>query len=82
MGEKSGPGSRKHHAAVEYGKWHSLREASFPALPIASLSGINAISAQNRQQITFPAITETVLADAIRRAPPNKAAGADGIPNK
>jgi ribonuclease HI len=63
-------------------KVQALREAFFPAPPIADLSDIDESSTRNRQQIPFPAITEQELADAIRRAPPNKAPGADGIPNK
>ncbi|KAJ6003542.1 hypothetical protein N7522_006234 [Penicillium canescens] len=62
-------------------KVQSLREAFFPAPPIADLSDIDESSAKNRQQIPFPAITEQELADAIRRAPPNKAPRPDGIPN-
>jgi ribonuclease HI len=63
-------------------KVQALREAFFPTPPIADLSDIDESSTRNRQQIPFPAITKQELADAIRRAPPNKAPGADGIPNK
>ncbi|KAJ6029797.1 hypothetical protein N7499_012205 [Penicillium canescens] len=62
-------------------KVQALREVFFPAPPIADLSDIDE-SPANRKQITFPAITEQELANAIRRTPPNKAPGPDGIPNK
>jgi hypothetical protein len=64
-------------------KVQALREAFFPAPPEADLSDIESNRNQpEKPQITFPPIMEQELADSIRRAPPNKAPGADGIPNK
>jgi hypothetical protein len=61
-------------------KVQALREAFFPAPPTADLSDITGREREN--QINFPPTTRQELADAIRRAPPNKAPGADGIPNR
>ncbi|OGE50276.1 hypothetical protein PENARI_c017G00750 [Penicillium arizonense] len=55
-------------------KVQALRRAVFPAPPTADLLDIEN-STRNRQQITFPSITKQELADAIRRAPLNKARG-------
>ncbi|KAJ6020305.1 hypothetical protein N7499_003588 [Penicillium canescens] len=64
-------------------KVQALREVFFPAPPEADLSDIEDTRNQPKKpRISFPPITEQELADSIRRAPPNKAPGADGIPNK
>ncbi|KAJ6176718.1 hypothetical protein N7485_003632 [Penicillium canescens] len=60
-------------------KVQALREAFFPTPPDADLSDI---TNSTKSPIPFPPITKQELTDAIRRAPPNKAPGADGIPNK
>ncbi|KAJ6019801.1 hypothetical protein N7522_000509 [Penicillium canescens] len=53
-----------------------LVEAFFPAL-----QSLISQTSECENQITFPPITEQQMAAEIRRAPPNKAPGADGIPN-
>ncbi|OQD70292.1 hypothetical protein PENANT_c265G00793, partial [Penicillium antarcticum] len=64
-------------------KVQALRKTFFPTPPEADLSDIGSSRSQpQKTTITFPPITEQELTDAIRRAPPNKAPGPDGIPNK
>ncbi|OGE48027.1 hypothetical protein PENARI_c033G04144 [Penicillium arizonense] len=60
-------------------KVQALREAFFPTPPDADLSDI---TNSTKPPIPFPLISKQELTDAIRRAPPNKAPGADGIHNK
>ncbi|OOQ86154.1 putative reverse transcriptase [Penicillium brasilianum] len=57
-----------------------LRQVFFPQPPQADLSDIDSSSPPN--QITFPAISQQEVIDAIKRAPPDKAPGEDGIPNR
>jgi hypothetical protein len=57
-----------------------LRRAFFPHPPEADLSDIP--STRLPKQLDFPAITDQEVRDAIRRAPPDKAAGEDTIPNR
>lgn len=58
-----------------------LRQAFFPKPPEADLADLDRTSYQ-RPDIEFPAITEHEVFDAIKRAPPDKAPGEDGIPNR
>lgn len=57
-----------------------LREAFFPKPPAANMEGASGLRA--RQTIQFPDITAQEVLDVIRRAPPDKADGPDGIPNR
>jgi hypothetical protein len=52
----------------------------FPQPPQADLSDID--SSLFPSQLTFPAISQQEVVDAIKRAPPDKAPGEDGIPNR
>jgi hypothetical protein len=64
-------------------KVQALRDVFFPPPPLADLSDIQPTATSNRpDSIPFPPITMQELEGAIRRTPPNKAPGADGIPNK
>lgn len=56
-----------------------LRTIFFPTPPEADLDDI--IGYEYPKPIPMPPITEAELAEAIRRAPGNKAPGPDGIPN-
>jgi hypothetical protein len=58
-----------------------LRKTFFPLSPEADLADLNRRSFQ-RAELPFPDITEQEVLDAIRRAPPDKAPGEDGIPNR
>ncbi|KAJ5667634.1 hypothetical protein N7507_003498 [Penicillium longicatenatum] len=58
-----------------------LRDVFFPSPPEADLSDIQHNNT-TRNQISFPSITEQEVRDAIRRTPPDKAPGPDGIPNR
>ncbi|KAI9043120.1 uncharacterized protein KD926_004623 [Aspergillus affinis] len=57
-----------------------FRKAFFPHLPPADLSDIPATSLP--QQLDFPDLAEHEVLRCIRKAPPDKAPGPDGIPNK
>ena len=57
-----------------------LQKIFFPEPPPADLSNIE--QRFYSMQINFPEITKEKIAKAIRRAPPDKAPGPDGIPNK
>lgn len=63
-------------------KVQALRKAFFPTPPEADLSDIESSRSQQKPTISFPPISKQELADSIRRTPPNKAPGPDGIPNK
>jgi hypothetical protein len=52
----------------------------FPQPPQADLSDIDLSLFPN--QLTFPAISQQEVVDAIKRAPPDKAPGEDGILNR
>lgn len=51
-----------------------------PQPPQADLSDIEGAGTTN--QIPFPPINQQEVRDAIKRAPPDKAPGGDGIPNR
>ncbi|KAI9034948.1 uncharacterized protein KD926_004996 [Aspergillus affinis] len=57
-----------------------FRKAFFPEPPPADLSDI--LTARIPPQIDFPDLTEHEVLYCTRRAPPDKAPGPDGIPNK
>ena len=57
-----------------------LRHVFFPQPPQADLSDIDSTSPPN--QLTFLAISQQEIIDVIKRAPPDKAPGEDGIPNR
>ncbi|KAI9037099.1 putative RNA-directed DNA polymerase from transposon X-element, partial [Aspergillus affinis] len=61
-------------------KVEAFRKAFFPEPPPADLSDIP--TARIPPQIDFPDLTEHEVLRCIRRAPPDKAPGPDGIPNK
>ncbi|KAI9037662.1 uncharacterized protein KD926_000148 [Aspergillus affinis] len=61
-------------------KVEAFRKAFFPEPPPADLSDIP--TAQIPPQIDFPDLTEHEVLRCIRRAPPDKVPGPDGIPNK
>jgi hypothetical protein len=57
-----------------------LRRVFFPSPPAANLSDIDSSYLPN--QLTFLAISQQEVIDAIKRAPPDKAPSEDGIPNR
>jgi hypothetical protein len=57
-----------------------LRQVFFPSPPAADLSDIDPTLHPN--QLTFPAISQQEIIDAIKRAPSDKAPGEDGISNR
>ena len=59
-----------------------LRQVFFPLPPAADLSDISPNATPHPNQLTFPAISQQEVIDAIKRAPPDKAPGEDGIPNR
>ncbi|THC87470.1 hypothetical protein EYZ11_013084 [Aspergillus tanneri] len=61
-------------------KVEAFRRVFFPLPPPADLSNIN--TTQLPQQIDFPVLQQHEVLKCIRRAPPDKAPGPDGIPNK
>ncbi|KAI9034942.1 uncharacterized protein KD926_005005 [Aspergillus affinis] len=61
-------------------KVEAFRKAFFSESPLADLSDIP--TARIPPQIDFPDLTEHKVLRCIRRAPPDKAPGPDGIPNK
>ncbi|KAI9039452.1 uncharacterized protein KD926_009466 [Aspergillus affinis] len=61
-------------------KVETFRKTFFPELPLADLSDI--LTAQIPPQIDFPDLTEHEVLRCIRRAPPDKVPGPNGIPNK
>ncbi|KAJ5876528.1 uncharacterized protein N7529_002112 [Penicillium soppii] len=67
-------------AETDAAKVETLRSAFFPRPPDADLSDI----ANSRQRAPFPmpAITESEVRAALKRAPPDKAPGIDTLPNK
>jgi endonuclease/exonuclease/phosphatase family metal-dependent hydrolase len=67
-------------AETNQGKVDLLRQVFFPSPPAADLADIDSTSHPN--QLTFPAISQQEVIDAIKCAPPDKAPGEDGIPNR
>ncbi|OOQ82702.1 putative reverse transcriptase [Penicillium brasilianum] len=59
-----------------------LRQVFFPQPPQADLSDIESTTTSPPNQLTFPAISQQEVSDIIKRAPPDKAPGEDGIPNR
>ncbi|OKP12959.1 hypothetical protein PENSUB_1341 [Penicillium subrubescens] len=75
--EAADPVKRRNWKAIDV---DLLRQVFFPSPPVADLSDIDPTSPPN--QLTFPAISQQEIIDAIKRAPPDKAPGEDGIPNR
>ncbi|KAI9036266.1 uncharacterized protein KD926_002131 [Aspergillus affinis] len=71
--------TRKFRQTAEQ-KVEAFRKAFFLEPPPADLSDIS--TARISPQIDFPDLTEYEVLRCIRRAPPDKVSGPDGIPNK
>jgi hypothetical protein len=63
-------------------KVNLLRQVFFPPPPVADLSNITGSNPSPSGQILFPPVSQQEVRDAIKRAPPDKAPGEDGIPNR